>query len=168
MPTDNTMPTYTIIPNKATDALVNKGHGGSDVLVYHALCRHYNFEKNSCWPGIGTIAKASGVSDKNVGRCLNALCYSGMIVREKKKSSFGDYDRNVYYLPHYVTYQIEHLKTEKVSAKTKKLISELTELELALFKAVEEFKGTFKVKERTTKIPLMRRPTSPTPNPRRG
>jgi hypothetical protein len=72
-----------------------------------------------------------------------------MVVREKSKSNFGDYDRNVYYLPHYVTYQIESLQSEKQTTKTKKMITELSAIELALFKAVEEFKGTLNLKERT-------------------
>lgn len=141
------------------DALVSKGHGGSDVLIYQALCRHYNFEKNSCWPSINTISKVSGVSSKNVGRSLKSLCYSGMVVREKSKSNFGDYDRNVYYLPHYVTYQIEALKSEKQTTKTKKIITELTAIELALFKAIEEFKGTLNLKERTfnKKVPTIKK-----------
>ena len=118
--TPYTGPVYTIVPNKAFDALVNNGHGGSDVLIYHALCRHYNFEKYSCWPSINTIAKTAGVSSKNVGRSLKALCCSGLVVREKNKSTLGDYDRNVYYLPHYVAYQIENLLKERTSAKIKR------------------------------------------------
>ena len=159
MPQKTTGPIYTITPNNAIDALVSKGHGGSDVLVYHALCRHYNFEKNMCWPGITTISKVSGVSDKNIGRCLNALCFSGMVVRLKSKSNSGDYDRNTYFLPHYVTYQIENLLTEKTSAKNKKKITELKELELSLFKAVEEYTGTLNMKGRTInkKVPTIKK-----------
>jgi len=141
-----TGPVYTIVPNKAFDALVSNGHGGSDVLIYHALCRHYNFEKNSCWPSINTIAKMAGVSSKNVGRSLKALCFSGLIVREKNKSNLGDYDRNIYYLPHYVSYQIENLLTEKTSIKNKKRIKELKDLQLTLFNAIEEFRSTLKLK----------------------
>jgi predicted transcriptional regulator len=144
--TPYTGPVYTIVPNKAFDALVSNGHGGSDVLIYHALCRHYNFEKDSCWPSINTIAKTAGVSSKNVGRSLNALCCSGLVVREKNKSNLGDYDRNVYYLPHYVAYQVEDILKEKTSAKNKKRIKQLKELQLTLFNAIEEFRGTLKLK----------------------
>jgi len=152
-----TGPVYTIVPNKAFDALISNGHGGSDVLIYHALCRHYNFEKNSCWPSINTIAKTAGISSKNVGRSLKTLCFSGLVVREKNKSTLGDYDRNIYYLPHYVAYQIENLLTERTSVKNKKRIKELKDLQLKLFNAIEEFRGTLKLKAPTInkKIPTI-------------
>ena len=142
----NDKPLYTLIPNKALDALVVNAHSSADVLVYISLCRYYNPEKNQCWPSMATIAKVIGSSRKNIGRSLNTLCHSGMIVREKTRSKDGDFDRNIYYLPHLVSHQIEYLATQKTSAKHKKRINELKELELALYKRVEEFRGALNMR----------------------
>ena len=137
----NDKPLYTLIPNKALDALVEKGATISDIVVYQVLCRHYNLEDNKCWPSLNLIAKLSGSSQRNVQRSINFLCKSGMVLRLKSRHSNNAFENNSYLLPHLVTFQIEKLLTEKKSAKTAKKIKDLHELENFILKSIQESLG---------------------------
>ncbi len=135
-------PTYTLIPNKALDCLLERNHSNAAVLVYQVLCRHYNLKTNQCWPSLTTIAKLSGLDKRNVSRSLKTLSETGMILRTQSKSSNNSFDRNIYYLPHLISFQIESLQSEKKTASTTKLIKELKELESFVLKSIMDGRGT--------------------------
>ncbi len=134
-------PLYTLIPNKALDALMEKGHSNAAVLVYQVLCRHYNLKTQQCWPSLNTIAKFSGLDKRNVSRSLKALSLTGMILRTQSKSQNNSFDRNTYYLPHYLSFQIETLQLEKKSSANTKALKELKELEHFILKTITEGRG---------------------------
>ncbi len=134
----NDKPLYTIIPNKALDALVEKGASVSDTVVYQVLCRHYNLEDNKCWPSLNLIAKLSGCSQRNVQRSIKFLCASGMVLRLRSKYSNNAFENNSYLLPHLVTFQIEKISSEKKSPKTTQKIAELYEIEGFILKSIQE------------------------------
>ena len=134
-------PTYTNIPNKALEALMNKGLSNADIVVYMVLCKHYNDRDNQCWPSLNTIAGFIGADRSNVNKSIRTLCAAGMIFKTKTKSLNNSFERNSYYLPHLVSFQIEKLLTEKKSAKITKKIHELRELENYLLKAIDEHRG---------------------------
>ncbi len=137
----NDKPLYTLIPNKALDALVEKGGSLSDIVVYQVLCRHYNLEDNKCWPSLNLIAKLSGCSQRNVQRSINFLCSSGMVLRLKSKHSNNTFENNSYLIPHLVAFQIEKLSTEKKSPKVTQKITELSALEGFILKSIQESLG---------------------------
>jgi len=139
--TPNTNPTYTNIPNKALEALMNRGLSNADIVVYMVLCKHYNDRDNQCWPSLNTIANFIGSDRSNVNKSIRNLCAAGMIFKTKTKSLNNSFERNSYYLPHLVTFQIEKLLTEKKSATTTKKIHELRELENYLLKAIDDHRG---------------------------
>jgi hypothetical protein len=64
-----------------------------------------------------------------------------MTLKTKTKSTNNSFDRNSYYLPHLVSFQIEKLLTEKKSAKTTKKINELRKLENTILRSVDELRG---------------------------
>jgi len=138
----NEKPLYTLIPNKALDALIEKGHSNAAVLVYQVLCRHYNLKSQQCWPSLNTIAKLSGLDKRNVSRSLKTLSSSGMILRTQSKSTNNSFDRNTYYLPHYLSFQIESLQSEKKSSANTKALKELKELEHFILKSITDGRGT--------------------------
>ena len=137
----NDKPLYTLIPNKALDALMEKGHSNAAVLVYQVLCRHYNLKTQQCWPSLNTIARLSGLDKRNVSRSLKALSSTGMILRTQSKSTNNSFDRNTYYLPHYLSFQIETLQSEKKSSANAKALKELRELEHFVLKSITEGSG---------------------------
>ena len=139
--TPNTNPTYTNIPNKALEALMNRGLSNADIVVYIVLCKHYNDRDNQCWPSLNTIANFIGSDRSNVNKSIRTLCAAGMILKTKTKSLNNAFERNSYYLPHLVSFQIEKLLTEKKSAKITKKIHELRELENYLLKAIDDHRG---------------------------
>ncbi len=134
-------PTYTIIPNKALDALVEKGATVSDIVVYQVLCRHYNLEDNKCWPSLNVIAKVAGCSQRNVQRSIIFLSSSGMILKLKSKYSNNAFENNSYLLPHLVSFQIEKLLSEKKTPTSTKKIKVLRDLENFILKAIQETLG---------------------------
>jgi len=134
-------PTYTNIPNKALEALISRGLSNTDIVVYLVLCKHYNDRDNCCWPSINTIAGFLSMDRSNVARSIRALCSAGMTLKTKTKSTNNSFDRNSYYLPHLVSFQIEKLLTEKKSAKTTKKINELRKLENTILRSVDELRG---------------------------
>lgn len=137
----NDKPLYTLIPNKALDALMEKGHGNAAVLVYQVLCRHYNLKSQQCWPSLNTIARLSGLDKRNVSRSLKALAETGMILKTQSKSSNNSFDRNTYFLPHYISFQIENLQSEKKSSSNTKVLKELRELEHSILKSITDRRG---------------------------
>ena len=139
--TPNTNPTYTNIPNKAIEALMNRGLSNADAVVYVVLCKHYNDRDNQCWPSLNTIANFIGSDRSNVNKSIRNLGAAGMIYKTKTKSLNNSFERNSYYLPHLVTFQIEKLLTEKKSAATTRKIHELKELENYLLKAIDDHRG---------------------------
>ena len=138
----NDKPLYTLIPNKALDALMEKGHSNAAVLVYQVLCRHYNLKTQQCWPSLNTIARLSGLDKRNVSRSLKALSSTGMVLRTQSKNTNNSFDRNTYYLPHYLSFQIETLQSEKKSSANTKALKELRELEHFVLKSITEGRGT--------------------------
>jgi len=137
----NKSPTYTNIPNKALEALMNRGLSNADIVVYMVLCKHYNDRDNQCWPSLNTIANFIGSDRSNVNKSIRNLCAAGIIFKTKTKSLNNSFERNSYYLPHLVAFQIEKLLTEKKSAATTKKIHELRELENYLLKAIDDHRG---------------------------
>ena len=137
----NKGPTYTNIPNKALEALMNRGLSNADIVVYMVLCKHYNDRDNQCWPSLNTIANFIGSDRSNVNKSIRNLGAAGMIYKTKTKSLNNSFERNSYYLPHLVTFQIEKLLTEKKSAATTRKIHELRELENYLLKAIDDHRG---------------------------
>jgi len=133
-------PTYTNIPNKALEALVSRGLSNADIVVYIDLCKHFNDRDNCCWPSINTIADFLGADRSNVNKSIRNLCATGMILKTKNKSINNSYERNSYYLPHMISFQIEKLLEEKKTAAITKKINELRELENYLLKAIDEFR----------------------------
>jgi hypothetical protein len=117
-----TGPTYTKIPNKAFELLAELNLPAATILVYFALCKHYNYDKNQSWPSLNTISKTTGLGLTSTKRSLNILCLKGMILRSKIRSMGGDYESNIYLIPHCVKYQIEYLLEDKKNLKKNKAI----------------------------------------------
>lgn len=57
---------------------------GSDIKVYLCVKSYTNFSTGRAFPLIETIMKGTGLSDKQVRRCLVRLAEMGYIVKEKK------------------------------------------------------------------------------------
>ncbi len=141
----NPSPTYTNIPNKAFEALMSRGLSNADMVVYFALCKHYNDRDHQCWPSLNTIANFIKADRSNVNKSIRALCAAGMIFKTKTKSINNSFDRNSYYLPHMVSFHIEKLIADKKSAATTKKINELRELENYLLKSIDEYRGVVNI-----------------------
>ena len=145
-------PTYTHIPNKAIEDLVNKGLTSTDMMVYVILCKHYNPEPSNCWPSTNTIAKAAGCSPRNATRSINSLCQSGMILKIKSKQANSVYENNTYYLPHQVSFELDRLSAQKKTPKINKRIKQLLELKNYVLETIQGQLGTDKMSVRTAKL----------------
>jgi predicted transcriptional regulator len=145
-------PTYTHIPNKAIEDLVNKGLTSTDMMVYVILCKHYNPEPSNCWPSTNTIAKAAGCSPRNATRSINSLCQSGMILKIKSKQANSVFENNTYYLPHQVSFELERLSAQKKTPKINKRMKQLLELKNYLLETIQKQIGTDKLSVRTAKL----------------
>ncbi len=155
-----TEPTYTIIPNSVIESGIYSNLNGSESKVYVALCKRYNFKERMAWPSLKTMAKDTGLSSKHVGKAINILCAKGLVHKIKKSSLEKGFERNSYFLPHHVTFQIEQLEFDLTQPKNKgkfKTISteldELRKLERYLLKEIQTFIGaTSKIGVATPKI----------------
>ena len=134
--------TYTLTPNNTLDTLIERGHGSAAILVYHILCRHYNWESRQCWPSLNTIASMSGLHKTCVSKSLNALAKTGMILRTKNKSINNAFDRNIYYLPHLLAFEIGNLELERKSVKNSKALKELHQLQNFVLTSIAEYMGS--------------------------
>jgi len=140
---------YTLIPNTVFENAAWGSLSGSETKVYIALCKFYNFKERMAWPSLSTIAKATGLNSKHVGRAINSLCLTGLIFKVKNTSKNNGYDRNSYFLPDYVSYQIEKLETNH--SVNKHEIEELRKLETYLLKEIQKVIATTKMVVDTTK-----------------
>ena len=140
---------YTLIPNSVFENAAWGDLSGSATKVYIALCKFYNFKERTAWPSLSTIAKATGLNSKHVGRAINSLCLSGLIFKVKNTSTNNGFDRNSYFLPDYISYQIE--KLEPNHSANKEEIDELRKLETYLLKEIQKVRPTAKMMVATTK-----------------
>ena len=132
-------PTYTKVPNKAFELLAEMNLSAANILVYFSLCKYYNMEKNESWPSLNTLAKSTGLGLTSIKQSLNILCSKGMILRAKMRSKIGDYDNNIYYIPHFIKFQIEYLLEDKKNLKkNKRLIQDLKALDNEITEMVNE------------------------------
>lgn len=138
MPKDVTpnSPTFTLIPNKALDALIEKHHSHADILVYQVLCRHLNRESLQCWPSLETIGELAGLHRTNASKSINNLCATGMILKNKTKNSKSVYENNTYYLPHFIDFQIETLLSQDKTTANKKALNQLKALKIEIQEAI--------------------------------
>ena len=140
---------YTLIPNSVFENAAWAGLSGSETKVYIALCKFYNFKERMAWPSLSTIAKAAGLNSKHVGRAVNSLCLTGLIFKVKNTSTNNGFDRNSYFLPDYISYQIE--KLEPNYSANKQEIEDLRKLETYLLKEIQKTRPTTKMVVATTK-----------------
>jgi hypothetical protein len=140
---------YTLIPNSIFENAAWAGLSGSETKVYIALCKFYNFKERMAWPSLSTIAKATGLNSKHVGRAVNSLCLTGLIFKVKNTSTNNGFDRNSYFLPDYISYQIE--KLEPNYSANKQEIEGLRKLETYLLKEIQKTRPTTKMVVATTK-----------------
>ena len=140
---------YTLIPNSVFENAAWAGLSGSETKVYVALCKFYNFKERMAWPSLSTIAKATGLNSKHVGRAVNSLCLTGLIFKVKNTSTNNGFDRNSYFLPDYISYQIE--KLEPNYSANKQEIEDLRKLETYLLKEIQKTRPTTKMVVSSTK-----------------
>ena len=129
-------PTFTLIPNKALDALLEKQHSHADILVYQVLCRHINKGSLQCWPSLETIGELAGLHRTNASKSINNLCATGMILKNKTRNSKSVYDNNTYYLPHFIDFQIETLLSQEKTSANKKTLHQLKALKIEIQEAI--------------------------------
>ncbi len=143
---------YTLIPNTVFENPTWINLNGSGTKVYLALCKYYNFKERMAWPSLATLAKVTGLNRKHVGRAINSLCLSGLIFKVKNSSSENAFERNSYFLPDYVSYQIEKLQTNY--AANKKEIEDLGNLESFLLKEIKKVMSATKLVAGATRMGL--------------
>lgn len=66
-------------------------------LVLLALADSAN-DDGECWPGMGTIAKKTGVSVRSVHRAIGALEQAGLVEVQERRRSNGSYTSHLYRL----------------------------------------------------------------------
>lgn len=73
-----------------------------DLNVYEKILwmclEKYANGKDSAWPSQSTLAKECSISKAQVKRTIKSLIDKGLLVKELRKTSKGDYDTNLYTL----------------------------------------------------------------------
>jgi hypothetical protein len=78
---------------------IDARHRAHALAVYVALKRHAG-ETKSCYPGVPRICQLTGLSRPTVAKALRRLESVGVVsVDRNRKTSQGDADTNLYYLP---------------------------------------------------------------------
>jgi hypothetical protein len=67
---------------------------GSTIAVAARLLDHYNSQTGLCCPSLETLAKAVGISKRQVGRCVDLLAERGWINKQQRRDNSSLYGLN--------------------------------------------------------------------------
>lgn len=81
-----------------TDILSDENITAYGKLVYFALSKYIG-RNGTCWPSIKTISENTGISSTTVKRVIVERTSSRWVVKQNRKTDFGDRDANLYFLP---------------------------------------------------------------------